>query len=669
MDYRLPALWDCWGYAGPRTRTHGQIIVNAREYVAACLEWIRGQSPPDAKYARRSLSRVYADHGARSRSRGRPGDWIADQTMYGMMVRMTTAWDHDADGRIAAAPGRRRDRYQELGTFLKSCLVLPLLAKMGVTTLYLLPVVKISNLFRKGELGCPYSAKDFLQLDASLHDPLAGDDPAAVKDEFAVFVECAHRLGMRVMLDVAPRTAARDCDWILEHPEWFYWIDRRFEADWRAPRLPDVHYENPIPGRLDEVYRVPAVREHLQKFRVAPSITHPREWAEFAAGARRRPPENLMAAIAHRFGVITPPGFSDVINDRQPAWSDVTYFRLYLDHAPEAAALLEDPERQPPYVLFDTIKCNLFPGRRPNRELWNRLADIIPFYQQFGIDGARLDMAHALPSDLERTILDRPRRRDPDFCFFAEDLSARNHARVRKAGYNVLLGPSWYCQPRASDGQMHRMLAELPSLKLPVLAAAETPDTPRATVRRGGPRFSRQAVVVNMFLPNAVPMINSGMEVLERQPMNLGLDVGRPGRYALPRRDPQYGKLAFFDPYALHWTNPGGPEMVDLIARASALRRRFLPSITRKAAWFFPKLATNAHHILATGFRVPGTRKSLLMLANIDMNKPRRTTVVGLRSPRDPKVLLEIVPSPAPRLTARRLTLTLAPGDVKIVRA
>src|SRR5690606_13342811 len=119
--------------------------------------------------------------------------------------------------------------------------------------------------------------------------------------------------------------------------------------------------------------------------------------------------------------------------------------------------------------------------------------------------------AHALPHELERMILERPRQRDADFSFIAEDLGYQGHARHRKAGYNLVLGPAYHMQPRASEGMMHRMLADLPELSLPILGAAETPDSPRTAVRTGGTRFSRWAAVLNMFLPNAVPMINSGM--------------------------------------------------------------------------------------------------------------------------------------------------------------
>ena len=134
------------------------------------------------------------------------------------------------------------------------------------------------------------------------------------------------------------------------------------------------------------------MQDHLAKFRHAPDLTEPQRWRNFAARAREKPPRDLMAAIAREFGVITPPGFSDVINDGQPPWSDVTFLRMYRDHPAAAVKHLSDPDGQPPYVLFDVIKSGLFPGRRPNAALWKALAGILPHYQRFGVDGARIDM-------------------------------------------------------------------------------------------------------------------------------------------------------------------------------------------------------------------------------------------------------------------------------------
>ena len=37
-------------------------------------------------------------------------------------------------------------------------------------------------------------------------------------------MEAAHRLGLRVVVEFVFRTAAKDGDWVKEHPEWMYWI-------------------------------------------------------------------------------------------------------------------------------------------------------------------------------------------------------------------------------------------------------------------------------------------------------------------------------------------------------------------------------------------------------------------------------------------------------------
>ncbi len=667
--YRLPALWNCWDYPGDMRTLGDEIAVHPADYLAGCLDWIRAHSIAGGKFAGRSLSRtlgvkrqsgltVHDDQGKR-----RAGDWIRRATMYGMMIRAATAWDHDHDGRLSSR------RFNELGTFLKSILLLPHLHRLGVDVLYLLPVVKVSHLYRKGELGCPYSAKNFFELDPDQYDDAFGETYGDLNAQFGLFVESAHRLGMRVMLDMAPRTAARDADWILEHPEWFYWIDRKFARDYKAPYLPGVTYLNPDPKRLHEIYDVPAVHQHLAKFCFPPSVTSPQRWRNFAAAMKRRPPKDLLAETAKTFGVITPPGFSDVINDLQPPWSDVTYLRLFEDHPAACAKHLPEPAAQPPYVLYDTAKASLFEGLVPHQELWNRLADIIPFYQKFGVDGARVDMAHALPQRLEEMILRRPRERDSDFCFLAEQLGIDNHAAAHRSGYNIIIGNSWWMQPRSHEGRMHEFVGPIPRLKTPVMAAAETPDTPRATARRGQRRFAMQAIVVNAFLPNAVPMVNGGMEVFERQPMNLGLDAKTADRFALPKKDPFYGKLAFFDKFALHWTNRGGRRMTALIADVAAVRAEYLDVITRRSAYFAPQLAVNRKKILATGFKLPRKAGAIVMLANFDFDAARRTSVGGLPvAPEAPEVLLSVGKFTAPAVRRGRLNIQLDPGAAVVIK-
>ena len=46
----------------------------------------------------------------------------------------------------------------------------------------------------------------------------------SVDEQFQALVEAAHTLGMRVMIDIIPRTNATENDLIVDHPDWFYWI-------------------------------------------------------------------------------------------------------------------------------------------------------------------------------------------------------------------------------------------------------------------------------------------------------------------------------------------------------------------------------------------------------------------------------------------------------------
>ena len=59
------------------------------------------------------------------------------------------------------------------------------------------------------------------RIDEGLSEPALGLD---VKTEFKAFVEAAHRMGFRVVVEFVFRTAAKDGDWVKEHPEWLYWI-------------------------------------------------------------------------------------------------------------------------------------------------------------------------------------------------------------------------------------------------------------------------------------------------------------------------------------------------------------------------------------------------------------------------------------------------------------
>jgi len=601
-DYAIPPRW-AGGYVGPRTEQRGILCVDPYAYYAQALAAILAQATPDRAYGR-SLALSRGEHDA---------EWLKRAVVYGAFVRSATAYDHNLDGQITApGPG---DAYTETGTFLKLIAYLPQIQSFGVNTIYLLPVTAYSNSYRKGEVGSPYSVKSFTAVEPSYHDRLLGDSVGA-DDEFAAFVEACHILGLRVMLDFIPRTAARDNDLLLSHPDWFYWIKAETLADFGPPVVAGLGFEQPKTETLGHIYRQPAVQAHLARFAPDPQTSDPSGWAQFVAAHGHD--ADVLAQIATRFGVITPPAFSDWINDSQPTWDDVTFLRLYLDHPAEAQAYLSNPAQQPPYMLFDVAKSSVFPGAVPNEGLWDTILDTIPHWQKrYGIDGARLDMGHALPKGLERRIIATATATDPAFAFLAEELAMSNDRKSKAAGYHAFLGNSWQTEHRVAAGLFWGLVEwEAPRLALPILAAAEIADSPRVAMRPGGRQLANALSIMNYFMVNTLPYINAGQEIYERGPMNLGLDHPPEGaRLTLDPGDPFYGKLAFFDICGLHWNSRD--DMTALLRAAGSLRAAYA-DVLQSAFFHFYSLK---HHEAFAYFYWTGQR-GLVLAVNANAAEP-----------------------------------------------
>jgi glycosidase len=271
---------------------------------------------------------------------------------------------------------------------------------------------------------------------------------------------------------------------------------------------------------------------------------------------------------------------------------------MYLDHPNAAKPYLKSSD-QAPYILFDSIKSNLYPGDQPNEALWETLSNIIPYYQKtFGIDGARIDMGHALPQPLVQRIIANARNIDPDFALIAEELQPKNAQKARDMGYNIIVSNGFIMQPRIWEGKTRLFYEESRQLAAPVFAAAETHDTPRLVSRDGGERLVQTLTVLNHFMPNGVPFINAGLEFYEPQPMNLGLDATAEDQYRLDPSDPYYGKLALFDRYQLHYLHPRRHEIPELLKTLTPLRQMMIDAIVN------PKLFVPIYdeHALFVGF-------------------------------------------------------------------
>jgi glycosidase len=88
---------------------------------------------------------------------------------------------------------------------------LPRLKRMGVDILWLMPVQPIGHKNRKGGLGSPYSVASYTAVNAEY----------GTEADFRHFVDSAHRLGMRVILDWVANHTAHDHEWIAAHPDWY----------------------------------------------------------------------------------------------------------------------------------------------------------------------------------------------------------------------------------------------------------------------------------------------------------------------------------------------------------------------------------------------------------------------------------------------------------------
>lgn len=130
--------------------------------------------------------------------------WSYNSVIYEMNVRQLTV-----EGTLRAAAGK-----------------LDFLHDMGIDAVWLMPIYPIGKLNRKGTLGSYYSIRDYCAVNEEL---------GAMAD-FDAFVDKAHSLGMKVMLDWVANHTARDARWLTEKPADWYERDENGEAlipwDW-----------------------------------------------------------------------------------------------------------------------------------------------------------------------------------------------------------------------------------------------------------------------------------------------------------------------------------------------------------------------------------------------------------------------------------------------------
>ncbi|MHA7819786.1 MAG: alpha-amylase family glycosyl hydrolase [Erythrobacter sp.] len=130
------------------------------------------------------------------------------------------------------------------GTFAAAQEQLPRLADMGVDIIWLMPIHPIGEEKRKGTLGSPYAVKDFRAVNPEL----------GTEEDFRAFVEAAHALGLKVILDWVPNHSAWDNPLTEQHPDWY---TRTPEGEMMPPLGTDWS------DVVDFDYSNPAMREYM----------------------------------------------------------------------------------------------------------------------------------------------------------------------------------------------------------------------------------------------------------------------------------------------------------------------------------------------------------------------------------------------------------------------
>ncbi|MEK0430570.1 MAG: hypothetical protein RL139_374 [Gemmatimonadota bacterium] len=104
-------------------------------------------------------------------------DWVRDAVIYELNVRTFT----------------------EAGTFAATTARLPELRDLGVTVLWLMPIHPLGEVKKKGRIGSPYAVQDYYAVNQAY----------GTVDDLRRLVREAHRLGLKVILDV-----------VLNHTAW-----------------------------------------------------------------------------------------------------------------------------------------------------------------------------------------------------------------------------------------------------------------------------------------------------------------------------------------------------------------------------------------------------------------------------------------------------------------
>ncbi len=135
-------------------------------------------------------------------------------------------------------------QFSEEGTFKAAEKELPRLKDLGVDIIWLMPIHPIGEKNRKGTLGSPYAVKDYFAVNPEF----------GTFDDLKAFVDAAHALGMKVILDWVANHTAWDNVIVDDHADWYV-------RDWKGDFRPTPWWD--WSDIIDLDYEKPALRRYM----------------------------------------------------------------------------------------------------------------------------------------------------------------------------------------------------------------------------------------------------------------------------------------------------------------------------------------------------------------------------------------------------------------------
>lgn len=463
---------------------------------------------------------------------------------YNLFIRYALNWNHKFQTEYKKFP---KDAFSNKGTILKAITLLPYIHSLGCNIIHLLPITEIGKQNRKGNLGSPYAIKNPLKIEPTLDEPILEID---LDIQYKAFIEAAQSLGMKVIQEFIFRTASIDSDLAIDNPEWFYWIKGNTKLRQNSE---GSGYGNPVYSKKklleikekflkgdnkntihpDEKYRNYFTKTPIKTARVDDKIT--------GLLSAHSPKKSEEVKIPQAFADWPP-------DDNQPSWDDVTYLKFY-DNAKFN------------YIAYNTIRFydkELKAEINKVNSLWDYTKNILPYWiDKFNIDGAMIDMGHALPEELLEEIISEVKSKKTDFIFWEENFNPDE--KSERIGFDASLGYSIF------DSANHLKYKELIEKLIrkenfvDFLLTPENHNTKRAIRKINNKNYSVLCYLLNSFLGN-VNFIHSGFEILEKNPLNTGLGFTENEIKELTILD-----LGLFSDVQMDWTSGNIIEEIQMI--------------------------------------------------------------------------------------------------------